>query len=231
MTEEIRDNSQRSKDAIIVFVIALCINIILLLLTIYQNYTLDGYDYSQSDLSTIEWLDVVIPIAYYVRITAYLATIVFFLRWLKRAYGNLIRNHQSMKYSENGAIWGFFIPLLNLFRPYQAGKEIYLKTQYAIKKHNSIYRIDNDTSFVAVWWILYLVNNIFERYAAKQFEAASDIPSYVDANGYIIISKGISILAIVVALYFIYKVKKVETLFRETNISASEIDEIGKVIE
>lgn len=231
MTEEIRDNSQRSKDIIIVFFIALCINIVIILLTIYQSYTLNNYDFSQSDLSTIEWLDVVVPIAYYVRLTTYLVTIVLFLRWFKRAYGNLVRYNLPMKHSENIAIWGFFIPLINLYHPYQTGKEIYLKTQYAIKKHNSIYRVDKDTSFVAVWWILYIVNNVFSRFASKELEVASDIPSFIDANGYVIISNGISILAIVAVLYFIYKVKKVETLFRETNMSVSEIDEIGKVIE
>lgn len=231
MQEEVKDNSQRSKDAMMIFMVALGINVILILLTIYQSYILNTYPFSKEELRTIELLDVVIPIAYYIRITIYIATMVFFVRWFKRAYGNLIRLHQPTEYSENGAAWGFFVPIVNFYRPYQTGKEIFLKTQYAIREYNPSYRIDKDASLVGVWWLIYWVNVFFLNYAMRRQEVATDIPTFLDANKYVMISIVISIIAISSVLYLIYKISKLETILRETDTSVSEIDNIGKAIE
>ncbi|WP_420574396.1 DUF4328 domain-containing protein [Kordia sp.] len=229
MQEELRDNSQRSRDASLVFIALACISGISILLLIYQSYQLKNYTNTEEYLSTIQLLDVVIPVAYIIQFLVNIAAIVFFIRWFKRAYGNLIRKHQPTESSENGAAWGFFIPILFFYRPVTNAKEIFLKTQYAIREYNSNLKVDTDTSFITVWWILYWVNSFFANYASNKREAAFDISTFVDANGYMIISEVVTIIATLCVLYLIYKVTKVETLLRETNESVSEIDEIGKV--
>ncbi len=229
MEEEIKDNSERSKDITMVFYTFIGLHCISILLLIYQSYVIKNY--TESELSIIEMLDVIVAV---VRISLFainIIAIVFFVRWLKRAYGNLIRKHQPMEYSENGSAWGFFIPIVNLYRPITTAKEIYLKTQYAIKEYNSNLRVDTDTSFIVIWWVMYWVNTFFSNYAYKKLEKAFDFSGFIDANAYIIISEIISIIAILLALYVIHKITKVETLLRDTNESVSSIDEIGIAIE
>lgn len=230
MLEEIKDNSQRSRDAYLIFIALACISIITILVLIFQSYKLNSYTNNEEDLATIQLLDVVVPIVYILQFVINVAAIVFFVRWFKRAYGNLIRRKQPTGYSENGAAWGFFIPIVFFYRPVTTAKEIFLKTQYAIREYNSNLRVDTDTSFIVVWWILYWVNSFFANYASDKREAAFDITTFVDANGYLIISEVITIISILCALYVIHKITKVETLLRETNESVSEIDEIGKAI-
>ncbi|QHI36207.1 hypothetical protein IMCC3317_15660 [Kordia antarctica] len=213
-----------------IFITTICINVISILLLIYQNHVLQNYDNTAAELSKIELLDIIVPISGVFQVVIFIVAIIFFVRWFKKAYGNLIRRHQPMEYSENGSAWGFFIPIINLYRPITTAKEIYLKTQHAIKEYNSNFKVDTETSFIVVWWILYIVNNFFANYASKKIDAAYDIPTFVDANTYLIISEVISIVAILGVLYLIHKITKVETLLKETNESVSSIDEIGTPI-
>jgi len=229
MEEEIRDNSERSKDITLVFYVFIAINAITILLIIYQSFVIQNYANNPSDISTIEILDIIVPIMRIAQFVIYIISIVFFVRWFKRAYGNLIRKHQPMEYSENGSAWGFFVPIVSLYRPITTAKEIYLKTQYAIKEYNSNLKIDTDTSFIALWWIFMIFNNIFASYASRKYDKAFDIPSFVDANAYSIISDVIDIIGIVLALYVIHKITKVETILRKTNETVTGIDEIGTI--
>ncbi|MBC8756620.1 DUF4328 domain-containing protein [Kordia sp. YSTF-M3] len=231
MEEEIKDNSQRSKDITMVFYTFIAIDIIAILLIIYQSYVLQSYEEDPTNMSTIELLDIVVPVMRIVQFVIHIVSIVFFVRWFKRAYGNLIRKHQPMEYSENGSAWGFFIPIVSLYRPITTAKEIYLKTQYAIREYNSNLKVDTDTSFIVIWWIFMIFNNMFSSYSSRKYDNAFDIASFVDANAYAIISDVIDVVGIVLALYVIYKITKVETLLRDTNESVSSIDEIGTVIE
>jgi len=231
MKEQIRDNSERSKDITMVFYAFIVINIIAILLVIFQSYILKDYNGAPADISKIELLDLFIPIVRYAQVGIHIVAIIFFLRWFKRAYGNLIRRYQPMEYSENGAVWGFFIPIVNFYRPITTAKEIYLKTQYSIKEYNSNLRIDTDTSFISLWWIVVIVNRFFASYTNNRYRDALDINSFIEANGYAIISDVINIISIVLVLYVIHKITKVETLLKDTNESVSEIDEIGKALE
>jgi len=234
MEEEIRDNSQRSKDAMMIFIAVICINVIFMLITIYQSSVLNDFSFSKDEIETIHFLDNVIMIANLIQIVIYIVSIVFFLRWFKRAYGNLIRRHQPMEFSETGAVLGFFIPIVFWFRPYQAGKEIFLKTQYAIKEFNSSFKIDTDASFVGLWWFIYWANTIFVGYTSRKLEAAleaGDIPAFLNANGYAMISKVTAIISVLSVMHLIRKISKLETQLKETGASVSEIDDIGKAIE
>jgi hypothetical protein len=231
MEEEIKDNSQRSKDITMVFYTFIAIDIIAILLIIYQSYVLQSYEENPINMSTIELLDIVVPVMRIVQFVIHIVSIVFFVRWFKRAYGNLIRKHQPMEYSENGSAWGFFIPIVSLYRPITTAKEIYLKTQYAIREYNSNLKVDTDTSFIVIWWVFMIFNNMFSSYASRKYDRAFDIASFVDANAYAIISDVIDVVGIVLVLYVIHKITKVETLLRDTNESVSSIDEIGTVIE
>lgn len=231
MEEAIRDNSERSKDITMIFITTICVNAISILLLIYQTYKLKNFSNTQEEIATIELLDIIVPVSGVIQLVLFIVAIVFFVRWFKRAYGNLIRKHLPMEYSENGVAWGFFIPIVSLYRPITTAKEIYLKTQYAIREYNSNFKVDTDTSFIAGWWILYIVNNVFASYASRKLDDAFNIPTFVDANSYLIISEIISIISLLGVLYVIHKITKVETLLKDTNESVSSIDEIGTSIE
>jgi hypothetical protein len=56
----------------------------------------------------------------------HLVTVVLFLRWLARSVNvaHLLRVSPRLPWSASQACWGFFIPILNLFRPYQVIRDL-----------------------------------------------------------------------------------------------------------
>ncbi len=132
-----------------------------------------------------------------------------------------------MEYSENTAVWGYFIPFLNWVRPIRTVKEIYIKTQEAIKTYQESLLIDRNIGFILVWWIAYLINGVIGNVASKFIERADTIEKYVEANKIYIFSDIWDILSIALAILVIQKISKLESTLKNTDKSKSLIDQIG----
>jgi hypothetical protein len=77
-----------------------------------------------------------------------------FLPWFHRAYKNLAAVHKT-KHRPGWAIGAWFVPFLNLFRPYQIAKEIAgLSGRTPMSQTNSL----------PLWWGLLLVSGIGNRF-------------------------------------------------------------------
>lgn len=83
-------------------------------------------DDGRGNLVAPPWFTIVIGLFSLLQFVFYVLTAVFFLRWLHRAYKNLIPlGARELKYSPGWACGYWFIPIMNLFRPYQALRELY----------------------------------------------------------------------------------------------------------
>lgn len=223
--EIIRKNEQRSKNALLSFIIFGLAYLASIVIGLYQNYILEKYP---DDINKIEFTDFLTSIIAIIQVASFIGCIVCFLMWFRRAYGNLIRlNYKSLEYSESGAVWGYFIPFVNWVRPISTTKEIFIDTQRAIKKYNDNYHMQQETSFINFWWITYLISGVFDNFASRSYNRANDIPSYIDANNMMIISDLISFIPLVLVIYVVIKISKLEALLLETYSSRSVIDEIG----
>jgi len=64
------------------------------------------------------------------QMAVYFATVVAFLMWMHRAHRNLpALGAQNLKYSPGWAVGGWFVPFLNLVRPYQVMGEIWRESK------------------------------------------------------------------------------------------------------
>ena len=60
------------------------------------------------------------------RIVAYIPTVILFLMWMYRASQNLqVLGAQCQRFSPSWAVGWWFVPIMNLFRPYQVMAEIW----------------------------------------------------------------------------------------------------------
>lgn len=76
------------------------------------------------------------------------AAAVAFCRWFYRAYANLpALGERHPRFTPGWAIGYFFIPVLNLFRPYQAAKEIWAAST------------GRPHGLLVAWWALWLFAN------------------------------------------------------------------------
>ena len=82
---------------------------------------------------------------------AYLVCVVLFLMWKHRASKNLAPlGVFNQRFSPRWAVAYYFISILNLFRPYQAMEEIYLRSRIDTASTPSY-------SIVTAWWCLWLI--------------------------------------------------------------------------
>lgn len=86
----------------------------------------------------------------------YLVTGVTFLRWIYRANLNCHGfNPGAMRFTPGWSVGSFFIPILNLFRPYQAMKEIWLVSRNPLR-----WKGQPGAALVGWWWALWLISGV-----------------------------------------------------------------------
>ena len=103
----------------------------------------------------------------YVNIAVYIVCIVLFILWFRRAYNNLhLSERARIKYVEGWAAGAWFVPFLNLGRPYVIMHEIWKKTQEAT--HNLI--TYKSSKIIGWWWVIWIINNIGTNFINRYFK-------------------------------------------------------------
>lgn len=94
------------------------------------------------------------------QLVLFIITAILFLRWIYRAHRNLPSLGASgLKYSPGWAVGGFFIPIWNLFRPFQVTTEIWKASEPTSDTSDELAWQNAPTSpLIASWWILWLVS-------------------------------------------------------------------------
>jgi hypothetical protein len=140
-----------------------------------------------------------------VNLLAYLVCACLFCTWFSNAHRNLpALGATNLKYSPGWAVGGFFVPFLNLVRPYQVAREIW--------RHSNP---SNDTSEVtprpvALWWGLFLVM-CFAAHASGRLSADPELragPAY--AWGFAFLSDVLTICAAVAAIAMIRRINQMQ---------------------
>jgi hypothetical protein len=102
-------------------------------------------------------------------LACFVATAVVFCMWMYRAHKNLRSlNVRGLTYSPGWAAGAFFVPILNLFRPYQIAQEIYkasdpdapLDDRYAWRRRSG-------SSLIGAWWAFWIIGNIISQFAFR----------------------------------------------------------------
>jgi hypothetical protein len=89
-----------------------------------------------------------------------MATAVAFLMWLYRANQNArALGSDTLEFTPGEAVGSFFIPFLNLFRPYQAVRELWRASDPGGAASGDEQTIRGGW-IVGVWWLLFLVRNL-----------------------------------------------------------------------
>lgn len=107
----------------------------------------------------------------------FIITAIAFLTWIYRANTNCHGfGALGMKYSPGWSIGYFFIPFLNLYRPYQAMKEI-----WKVSNNPSDWQNEKTSPLLGWWWALWLISN-FLGYVSFRMAASADTISSLQAS-------------------------------------------------
>jgi len=143
-------------------------------------------------------------------LAAYLASTVIYILWFYRAYYNLGQK-TATRFSTGWAAGAWFIPFLNLVRPYQIMQELYEKTREVLTAQNPEASIILSHSMVGWWWALWILSNILGQFVYRYTMKAKSIDELITATVASIISNLVAIPLGIIAISVIRDYARVES--------------------
>lgn len=219
----IKDNSKRSREVIIFFWIYIAMSVLSIIGGFYQ-YNLVSNILSNTSAITTEAAatnDLIQRIASLASIGSFIILAVFFIRWFRRAYYNLhALPGVYASLDEGWAAGAWFVPLLNLVRPYQIMKEIWEGTQQFLS-----HRITpRSSALVNSWWAIYLGTNIFSGIASRMVSGSANLEDLKTNTIVYILSEVMSIVAAIVAMLLVNRMSEIENeLMKEAQTPSDSI--------
>lgn len=99
----------------------------------------------------------------------YLITVVIFGMWIYKAAANIVAaDIAGFSYSPGWAVGWFFIPFANLFKPFQAMRQIWNAS------HGANVHLDDGAPTVNMWWAAWLVVTISGNISFRLTLSAND---------------------------------------------------------
>lgn len=207
-----KPNSQRAKNAIIGLYFATASAALVLLSEIYSIVVFSGSELVSS--SSYELTLAITAIAAVVTMFAWIACAIVFIQWFRRAYFNLHKLIPSSKlrYSEGWAAGAWFIPIFNLFGPYQIATDMFTKSEKLLVENKLMDPKPRLHSIAGWWWGLWVTQNILGNISTRLEETIEFI---IIGNFISIIGSLITIGAGYLAIQMIKNYSQMEDLLRQ----------------
>jgi len=125
-----------------------------------QSWAIEKYNEGELGIEGLEFSDLIKVITATTFLFTYVAYIITFIRWFRRAYYNLHQiNPVYPIHSEGWAAGAWFTPFINLVRPCRIMKEIFDGT---LSRYNTV-PLKVPGTIIGWWWGLFLLSNTFGR--------------------------------------------------------------------
>ncbi|HEX8354667.1 MAG TPA: DUF4328 domain-containing protein, partial [Pyrinomonadaceae bacterium] len=134
----------------------------------------------------------------------YVALVVAFLMWLHRASKNVpaLGNPKSaVEHSPGWAVGSFFVPFVNLVVPYKAVREVWVKSDPAVRAGDDfMFAQPSSAPLLLGWWVTWIVSNVASNISLR-LHAGGETP---DTQGFVagvdIVSDVLGIVAAALAI-------------------------------
>lgn len=139
------------------------------------------------------------------QVVLYLVTAVIFLRWISRAYRNLgALSTWKTAFSPGWAIGSWFVPIINLVRPFRIVRETWWVSTFPLDADRSIegYKPDAPAAMTA-WWAMYLITAVLGQMVFRFSSAATTLPELLDLSYLSIVSDAAGIPTAILAIHVV----------------------------
>ena len=124
--------------------------------------------------------------------------LVLFLIWFYKVYRNLpALGGTGLEFSSRSVVFYFFVPILLLWKPYRATEEIWKASDPSAAISDPAGRDAIGTSsFVALWWIIWIVSNMASWFALRQsFDVAETTEAFIRMDLIYLVAEVISAIS------------------------------------
>ena len=181
------------------------------------------------DLQNADSLQAIIELLGLGQLAFYLGFVVVFLIWLYRSYANLSKmGATGLSYSPGWAVGCYFVPFLNLVRPYQVMQQIWKASDPGYASDDSrAWRNAPGTVFVGFWWCFWLTASLAGQITFRiQMSPTPGIDSLKTAAVIDVIGDIFTVAAGTCLLFLIYGItgrqEEKQTRWREYQEQVSE---------
>lgn len=160
------------------------------LLSDYQNGVYSSQEKAIADGEASDQRQQIIALIY---LTVFVVSGFLILRWIHRANYNAHQlGAKEMEFTPGWSIGYYFIPILTLWKPYQAMKEIWKSS------HNpSDWATEKVSPILGFWWFLWVITNMLGQAVFRMSTGAEELQELMNLN---IITQISDALAIPLAL-------------------------------
>lgn len=167
--ENLKPNDRRARNAVSMIWVVMTISIISSLFLIVDEVYLAGQNYATVDYYVFAVFDLGLTTSSILYTVVFIASAVTFIMWFRRAYYNLHQLKGNMLYGEGWAAGGWFIPVLNLYMPYQIMKDLYTGTNKLLSQNLSTCTLQLSTSYLGWWWFLWLFCGFVRQLSVRSY--------------------------------------------------------------
>jgi hypothetical protein len=142
-----------------------------------------------------------------VQTVVFIFTAVVFIRWFKRAYANLpALGADDVRFRAGWAIYGWFVPFLNLWRPKQMANDIWRASDPdAPVEQGSTWLNRSVPALFQFWWAGFVILNFAYNAALRITLRADEIPEYSDAAVAYLVADSLSVITAVLAILVVQR--------------------------
>lgn len=212
---QLKNNSGRARTAIIAMSFFFGISIISILVELSQYNLLGRIEAGDFTMEEVENSDLVMSSVAILNIIINVTSIVFFIMWFRRAYYNLSQvSAEAASFGEGWAAGAWFVPILNLFRPFQIMKEIWYGTQ----ANSGSEEEQQPGMILGFWWTFWVVGGFLSNASMRMTFGDPEIEQLRTSALLSIASGIVHIVAFILILMIIRKVSGFEkTMFENRN--------------
>lgn len=211
-----KPNEQRGKTAIFLIWVILGLEILSLISSALQYDLLssiaNGKEITIDAANANDTREAIIAMLFLI---AYIISGITFIMWFRRAYFNLHQKVKTLSFSEGWAAGSWFVPIVNLYRPFQIMKELYEKTKYLLKNKNESIQLEFKTNLLGIWWGLWILNNFYGQITYRLFKDANTISDFLTSTTLDMIGSVLGIILAFITVRVIKDYTKYEELLQD----------------
>ena len=127
--------------------------------TLVSAFSLATGQATKPEASELSPLDLTFALFGLLQLTVFLTTAVGFLRWIHRAHVNIRGlGAKNLNITPGWAVGWFFVPIMNLWKPFQAMKELWQASQ-----NPDAWESETPSGLLTAWWTLWLLSNVLAQ--------------------------------------------------------------------
>ncbi|WP_240692172.1 DUF4328 domain-containing protein [Alteromonas portus] len=190
------------------------------LLTDFQNGVYFSQEMAVADAEANDMRQAVIAFSY---LGVFVVSGILILKWIYRANQNARQfGAKDMAFSPGWSIGFYFIPIVSLWKPYQAMKEIWQASQ-----NPSNWPVEKVSSILGIWWFFWIANSVVGQAVFRMSRRAEEISEIMNVNLVSQASEVISIPLALVTWLLIKKVSAAQLAMRDQTSEQQETDEVS----